>query len=460
LFNGPIAGKTTLNGDFKSKSHDNLNKSFSASFWQATFDKSDPFAQASSNRDQPIRSRTSPNRDRSQGSAEQSKAVPMTQSRSEQPQKHATNGWTQSPKDASWAAHPDGPPQQTNRRSTRSPKNPVNPAKPTVIPQPASVTTEAQEEEITLDHQTNGTFTTEPSNDPEAMEIDDEPVSNSTSEPAVSSNDPSVESRHVPGEPSRPGWQPSMMGGQDAEKSDQAHVPMQREPAPPSINGTKINRVGGKDGLFDLNNMNNVAPFAATNSSGIGDLGDIHANLPFESQSSNQNGIRHSAQPRKHPLPNPPKRPRQPTPAPVHPGSQQKVLSRKAWDRYVSEFHTYMREWNDFSRRILQHFNTRQEAVETGLSPGWINAVGDSNRIVIDSEDGRPEPGMPTDQDNSDDSLVPGRAAGGFAAYFRAVEEDFRVRYHWNCACELHRDCLLELNGLREWIRNGGKVLV
>jgi hypothetical protein len=25
-------------------------------------------------------------------------------------------------------------------------------------------------------------------------------------------------------------------------------------------------------------------------------------------------------------------------------------------------------------------------------------------------------------------------------------------------ACELHRDCILELGRLREWIRNGGKV--
>ncbi|OXV11379.1 hypothetical protein Egran_00864 [Elaphomyces granulatus] len=462
LFDGPMAGKTPLNGEFKSKSHDNLNKSFSASYWQATFDRSDPFAKAPLNKDQSSRSRTSPNRDRSHGSTEQSKAVPMTESRSEQPQmqaKHSTNGWTHL-KDASWRApHSEGPPQQANSRRTRSPKNPANPtAKPTVIPQPASVTTEAQEEEITIGNKTDGTFATEPSNDPEAMEID-EPVSNSASEPAVAGSNPSVESRHVPGEPSRPEWQPSMMGGQDTQKPDSAHLPTKHEPAPPSLNGNKTNGIGGQDGLFDLNNMSNVAPFTATNSNGIVDLGDIHANLPFESRSSNQNGIRHSARPREHQPPNPPKRPRQPPLAPV-PGSHQLVLPRKAWDRYVSEFNTYMREWNDFNKRIIQHFNARQEAVETGLSPRWISAVGDSNRIVIDTGDGRPDPGIASDQVNSDDSLVPGRAAGGFTAYFRAVEEDMRAQTHWHCAWELHRECLLELDELRQWIRNGGKVLV
>jgi hypothetical protein len=458
-----MAGKTPLNGEFKSRSHDNLNKSFSASYWQATFDRSDPFAKAPLNKDQSSRLRTSPNRDRTHGSTEQSKAVPMTESRSEQPQmqaKHSTNGWTHL-KDASWRApHSEGPPQQANSRRTRSPKHPANPtAKPNIVPQPASVTTEAQEEEITIGNKTDGTFATEPSNDPEAMEID-EPVSNSASEPAVAGSNPSVESRHVPGEPARPEWQPSMMGGQDAQKPDSAHLPTKHEPAPPSVNGNKTNGIGGQDGLFDLNNMSNMAPFTATNSNGIGDLGDIHANLPFESRSSNQNGIRHSARPREHPLPNPPKRPRQPPLAPVHPGSHQKVLPRKAWDRYVSEFNTYMHEWNDFNKRIIQHFNARQEAVETGLSPRWISAVGDSNRIVIDTGDGRPYPGIASDQDNSDDSLVPGRAAGGFAAYFRAMEEDMRVQTHWHCALELHRECLLELDELRQWIRNGGKVLV
>lgn len=124
---------------------------------------------------------------------------------------------------------------------------------------------------------------------------------------------------------------------------------------------------------------------------------------------------------------------------------------------------TYMHEWNIFNRRMLLHFNTRQDAIETGLAPGWISAVGDTTRLRMNGvdEDGNGDQNGVRDDPEStelDEYLVPGSGKGGFSAYLRGIEEDTRVRKHWEVACELHRDCILELGRLREWIRNGGKV--
>jgi hypothetical protein len=123
---------------------------------------------------------------------------------------------------------------------------------------------------------------------------------------------------------------------------------------------------------------------------------------------------------------------------------------------------TYMREWNQFNRRMLLHFNARQEAVETGLAPRWISAVGDSARLNLNGGDGDGnQSGISEDTDRNEDeeTLVPGSGKGGFSAYLRGIEEDTQVRKHWEVACEMHRECILDLGRLREWIRNGGKVM-
>jgi hypothetical protein len=57
------------------------------------------------------------------------------------------------------------------------------------------------------------------------------------------------------------------------------------------------------------------------------------------------------------------------------------------------------------------------------------------------------------------DDLVPDRRTGGYSAYLRGIEEDVQVRKHWDVACELHRECIVDLGRLREWIRRGGKVI-
>ncbi|KAJ5491366.1 hypothetical protein N7539_002933 [Penicillium diatomitis] len=216
--------------------------------------------------------------------------------------------------------------------------------------------------------------------------------------------------------------------------------------------------------LFDLGNFGNTAPFTSTNSSGIENLGDVSATLPFESQAKVQRTTTEDIRPRALQLPNPPKRPKVPTLVPAAIGSQKLVLSRDQWNYYVSAMGTYLHEWNLFNRRMLLHFNTRQDAVETGLAPGWISAVGDTIRLRINEADNDSQPQQSTTGDESgpieaDEYLVPGSGKGGFSAYLRGIEEDILVRKHWEVACELHRESIVELGRLREWIRKGGTVV-
>jgi hypothetical protein len=121
----------------------------------------------------------------------------------------------------------------------------------------------------------------------------------------------------------------------------------------------------------------------------------------------------------------------------------------------------YMHEWNTFNRRMLTHFNARQGANETGLAPGWISAVGDSTRLKMGDDDSigsDDKTKINEDGDQLDEYLVPDSNKGGFSAYLRGIEEDIQVRKHWDVASEMHRECILDLGRLREWIRNGGKV--
>lgn len=216
--------------------------------------------------------------------------------------------------------------------------------------------------------------------------------------------------------------------------------------------------------LFDLENLRSTTPFTSTNSSGIENLEDVHATLPFESRAKQPATTKRDIRPRDLKLPNPPKRPWAPQPAAAYPGSQQLALSRDKWNWYVSAMGTYMHEWNAFNRRMLLHFNTRQDAVETGLAPGWISAVGDTTKLRVNGaeEEGDGDTGEIQEDAKAsevDDSLVPGSGKGGFSAYLRGIEEDMLVRKHWEVACEMHRECILDLGRLREWIRNGGKVV-
>jgi hypothetical protein len=240
------------------------------------------------------------------------------------------------------------------------------------------------------------------------------------------------------------------------------HPVVSQRPQTPLQKQRVSSQNGVRSPLFDLGQFGNTAPFTSTNSGGIENLGDVSATLPFESRAKTHITTKDDIRPRDLQLPNPPRRPTAPAPIPIAPGSHRTVLSREKWNWYVSAMGTYMHEWNTFNRRMLLHFNTRQDAIETGLAPGWISAVGDTTRLRMNGdEDGSGGQNGARDDPEGieiEEYLVPGSGKGGFSAYLRGIEEDATVRKHWEVACELHRDCILELGRLREWIRNGGKV--
>lgn len=161
-----------------------------------------------------------------------------------------------------------------------------------------------------------------------------------------------------------------------------------------------------QDPPLGLGDLKDVAPFAPSHE-GLGDLNELSSTLPFESRPSNNAVNLSSREPLA--LPPPPKAPQVPT-----------NLTQTSWERYIAQMRAYMFEWNAYNTRMLNHFNNRQALVQNTLRPEWMSAVGD------------------------------GTETWGFKAYMQGVEEDFRVREHWNVSWEKHRQCMKGLNGVRE----------
>ncbi|GAB1217847.1 hypothetical protein ATERTT37_007090 [Aspergillus terreus] len=324
----------------------------------------------------------------------------------------------------------DGAQQQhtANAQRPRSPRKPARPAtKLRSAPQPASVSTEAEESKSTVG---GGNPSARAAEDGEAMDLDDDvpakPANVNTGAPQSTSDS----GKENEGPKSRP-----TSSGQGKDNSQRASK------------------------LFDMKNLGNTVPFTCGNNGGIDDLQDIQASLPFESRAKVPRTAVQDIRARELICPNPPKRPEPPKLVPVSVGSSQLGLPRAAWDRYVLEMNSYMREWNAFNRRILTHFNARQEAIETGMAPNWIGSVGDSTRLRVNAQNDEEDGGKGASGDESDDNMVAGSAKGGYSAYLRGLDEDAKVQKHWDVARELHRECILKLGKMREWILNGGRLI-
>lgn len=437
----------------KSSSHGNLRNEFSPEAWHNVSQEgwSNFFAPKPSEVDTPRATPGTNNNNRGRPSTQngspwtgQSTEPPSSQDSShsgsatqQQPTpfagaKFSADDWVEQFKNLSWVTNNEGVQSQSNAQRT-SPKKQTRsaPSKARTTPQATSISTEAEEE---TKHSPKDTAnSTEVASDgAEAMDLDDDTPAKQAATP------PSADSK-TPGKPtqSRPKAKPSFSGGKE-----------------------KQNPASNK--RFDLKNLTNTAPFTSTNNGGINDLQDISATLPFESRPKVPKTNARDVRPRELACPNPPKRPNRPALTPTGIGVQM-GLPRPAWERYAGEMNTYMREWNEFNRRMLQHFNARQKANETGLAPGWISSVGDSARLNLngnnDAEDDDESKNTDGGDDDEYDVLVAGSSRGGYSAYLRGIEEDVQVRKHWEVACELHLECILGLGELRGWILNGGKLI-
>ncbi|CAG8258779.1 unnamed protein product [Penicillium olsonii] len=446
---------------FGRSSTSDLHKKFSAEDWRKHIEQFDFIGSGSPTREHPSKSPGSQSRGRAgQRNTNpppvynQSTAQPQQSDRSQPTQKptpfaqakFSADSWSEQLRNLSWTA-----PEAEKARQTANSVPPRSPKKPTrsgtkvrSAPQPASVASEADEAKDTI----NGHAQHAP--------------------PAPAAPDAGVEEMDIdedlPAPPNSPPVPSQVPIGRSSSGShpDPASHPLPESPAkkpkPPPRTEKSTPISPPRPALFNLGNLRNAGPFGNTTNGGIENLADIHTTLPFDSQAKQQATTERDIQPRDLKLPSPPRRPWAPTPVSI--SGSTPIIPREKWNWYVSAMGAYMHEWNVFNRRMLLHLNSRQEANETGLARGWISAVGDSVRLKIDADDDLTDKtGIDPDANASDEFLVPGSAKGGFSAYLRGVEEDVVVRKHWDVASELHRECILDLGRIREWIRNGGKVV-
>ncbi|PWY90061.1 hypothetical protein BO70DRAFT_393252 [Aspergillus heteromorphus CBS 117.55] len=433
---------STPNRSFKSSSHEQLRQPFTARSWE----DADFFSFAQSDKEPKKRGRGRPSRQapgtdrptrnsQTTATTDPQPAHPESAS-SEKPApfaqaKFSADAWSEKFSNMSWAIPTSDGSQQKQTSTSQRQKSPRKPRSGTIsrpVPQPASVATEAEEARTTVNADNSPKSAKVDDVDVEAMDVDDTPPARSaeqTTEPANADKD---DKKEMPPPKSRPS---SAKAGPDES--------------------TK---------LFDLHDLGSTAPFTQNNSGGIDDLQDISASLPFESRAKYPRTSLRDIRPRKLKFPNPPKRPSQPPLVPVSAGSKEPGLPRAAWKRYAAEMSAYMHDWKAFNKRMVEYYNKHQEATETGMAPNWATAIGDSTQLKID---------QPDDQDDDDDKelygdardyrMVAGSGKAGVRAYFFGLDDDIQAMKHLEVAREGHRECILEFDDVREWIRNGGKLI-
>ena len=236
----------------------------------------------------------------------------------------------------------------------------------------------------------------------DAMDIDPPPVERRPSAPANAQ--PSGGPRAVFVEPHRPEWR------SQPDSADQ-NAPNQNGTEPEASN-------------FNMSNLKNQPPLNLNTSGGIGNLNDLGSNLPFQSQPS-------SAHPGKSPLSPPSSRadlPKAPQ-APLAPAK----LSRDEWMHYLERMKEYVSKWNRFNAGMVSAFQSRaQQAIDMerghagGAVDGWLAAIGETSNLK------------------------------GWDSHVKSLQEDERLRMHWNAACDGHRSVILQHGRLREKVMSEG----
>ncbi|KAG8205122.1 J domain-containing protein [Trichophyton interdigitale] len=421
----------------KSKSYESFNSGFSSSEWNFAFSNNAQFFA-------PTPGDSLGGTQNKFGGRPRSRSRPTTSQSNESPQKSSSNPFdfkdtkpdVRAPLFKTTTFTAEQLPDSLNEKTWTIPtaqdmffggqKNQTDPKKPANEPKPVRISSEAEEEEATFSpQQIFGKKSTkrEPMDMADEMDVDEElPTVNVAN--AQASNNATTTTTTTNNKPKfsmGPAFMPS-------------------------------NKPGGKPELFNLAKLGLVNPFTASNSKGIADLKDLNSSLPFESKAaSSEKPSQRPIHPRDLSLPKPPKAPTPPAMigAPPMPRTamEKQTLPQTPWDIYMVQMQAYMREWNNFNRTMLAHFNERQHLVETAMAPGWMRAVGDSSRVKLDGSNG--------DSAGAEEDLLVGKGKAGYSEYLRGIEEDFVVRQHWDVAWERHRECILDLGKAREWLRSG-----
>ncbi|KAI9808441.1 MAG: hypothetical protein M1827_007260 [Pycnora praestabilis] len=432
-----FAGPPPAATNFRSNSSDNINTRFSPSEWSGKFtgNSNEYFTgpQTAGRKDAGSRSRTSPVRGRphsrppspvktqpaftSQESlVNGAPKIPPPKDRpilppSPGPAKFSPAEWTQHFKDPTWAGPPPPAPPSPGKRPqgmrTRAPSKSTTTRKNVPITTKLGATiVDDPGEDVVLGYskarkdREGRSFSDGVHDDDNAMDIDSTPPQERNRSVDVNGQ---KEPRYVSVEPTRPERRaedgPSKSTPIAPTKpSSISPVPSRSGPPPMSQTGTSH---------LNLGDLNNVEPLAAGNH-GLKDLKDLASTLPFESRPSGNPPDQRSG-PQRLELPRVPRAPTIP-PAPTD-------LNDELISRYFTSMQAYFSEWNIFHKTMLAHFTSRQHQVQNELSPDWILQSPKGNE---------------------------------YKKYMSWIEEDMRVRQHWDIAWERHREAMKGFGGFRE----------
>lgn len=236
---------------------------------------------------------------------------------------------------------------------------------------------------------------------PQAMDIDTPPVAGPDG-PSKSGT-----ARNIPVEPSRPEWRP---GSGEAGTGSETTSPTIH------ANEPKSNVAGSEDSeefRASFADLKNVAPFSQQQA-GLKSFLDLKDNLPFESKASSEPPVKI---PKPQPLvfPAPPEAPRLPPTVAV----ESIKPNSASWSKYLSDFQSYLKEWESFNGKVVDHFAARNARTTELRQEKGYNFLASRSEVEIQE-------------------------------YFSWIQQDNDVRSRWNAACQGHEERLREFMAFRE----------
>jgi len=253
---------------------------------------------------------------------------------------------------------------------------------------------------------------------PNAMDIDSPPDQQSDTPKArhngfTTAKEFTNEARSVPVEPSRPEWRAG-----DASGSDVPSAAQMRPDLPPRSGNEGSRRRTTKsadeeDFKTNFEDLKNVEPLHHP-ATGLQSFNDLTSTLPFPSRAASTLTIPRNLSSGELDLPNPPRAPV------VPPVINATRPSMSSWESYLVDFKAYMAEWDIFNTRMIMHFVARKNQIDA-MKSGWLEAFGDND----------------------------------LAKYQEGMIEDFKVRQHWDVACEKHQAAIEKFQLFKERLREG-----
>ncbi|QDS67951.1 hypothetical protein FKW77_008927 [Venturia effusa] len=360
------------------------------------------------------------------------------------PVKFSSEEWARTLKEQTFFLPTDRPtsPSKVSSSSTRRPKNGVRSRKASRVatngpapPSSAAISDASDEDSEVQPVKTKSSSHHHRVAEPEAMDIDSEiPGAFGASSPDITKGPRLV---NVPA--ARPEWRdghakttaavPTPAHGRVPSGSIPTAVPNAAVPPPPPMpppppkTTTKKAKVQRES--LDLNDLKHVTPLGPSGSEGLHGFSDLTGNLPFQSKSSTH-PLR-TFEPQELELPAPPKPPSSPLTVTTA------RLTEAQWKEYVAAVSFYMGKWYQFDERCLNHFRSRHNASTAfGTGSPSISAT----RAL--------------------EAIGEGSAEPGFLSYLKGLEEDVRVRKHWDIACEKHREAMQDFAKVKEGVKTNG----